>query len=1063
MDRQEINFASQSFERAGIYRFVASLFLQTRFKSVSFDDERAAFNTKRVSLSFKYSQIQSIHLHGKLFKKVTIKAGLQRLTFRGLSKKDSKILISMFETATSKAWFRTFQPMANDVEQIDGWIQNFWERKYFQRERVYNSQIKKAKVIVNRLGRRIPKTISDTQQGRQITKIINFLDSPNNTREQNNLEYIPLELKRQSLLFDEIETNPLTDEQRLSVITDEDANLVVASAGSGKTSVIVSKAAWVIQKGLQQPKDILLLAFAADARREMSDRLEERINDVPKGSIKVHTFHSLGLEIVGKTTGKTPSLSKLADDKQKESLSGFIKDTILLKLKDDLYYDNINRWFSEFFAPYKSQFEFQNSGQYLSYLKENKIRSLKNETLKSYEECEIANFLYLNQINYIYEDNYKYETATESRKQYQPDFYLPDYDIYIEHLGLKGFGRTAPFVNRKDYLQSLRWKRELHKKHETTLVETYSCEKSSGVLTSNLRIKLSKYGVSFNRMNPDKVFEILNQQKQIDPFTTLVTTFLGHFKGSQLTEAVLRERNNHFGEKETARNSAFIDVFMPIFESYEQRLKDEGAIDFHDMISQATQFLQSGKYKNNFKYIMVDEFQDISVGRSKLISALQNSRDDTQLFCVGDDWQAIFRFAGSDINVMKDFGNYFGTFERTDLSVTFRSEEKITNQATNFILKNKAQIPKNVVSRRQIEAPSVFVHFKKQSNMDTVFADTLRHLSEILTDIQNAALEGEKPEVLILGRYRRSTYNTDYIHIIKELRFQFPDINILYKTAHRSKGLEADYVIIIEVVDDFLGFPNERADDHVLDLVLAKAEDFPNSEERRLFYVALTRAKKKVFISTTTGMSSEFVNELIQSPYDCQIRGKRTVSLHNCNKCIAGKMVLRPGPYGNYWQCNNHPYCENKSGACPHCKEGYIPPNTKTPKRCDVCEQPVENCPKKNCNGYLQQENGPHGPFWGCSQFRVTGCDYKAKIGYSSAKVTQTPSEKSRVRQNYSPSNAKIDELRETYPNAYKPWTEQQENQLRDLVKAKKNDVEISEIMGRQVSAVRSKKEKLEL
>ena len=131
MKRPEINSANQSFERTGIYRFVASLFLQTRFKSVSFDDKRAAFNTKRISLSFKYSQIQSIHLQGKLFKKVTIKAGLQRLTFRGLSKKDSKILLSMFETASNKAWFRTFQPMVNDVEQIDGWIQNFWERKYW--------------------------------------------------------------------------------------------------------------------------------------------------------------------------------------------------------------------------------------------------------------------------------------------------------------------------------------------------------------------------------------------------------------------------------------------------------------------------------------------------------------------------------------------------------------------------------------------------------------------------------------------------------------------------------------------------------------------------------------------------------------------------------------------------------------------------------------------------------------------------------------------------------------------------------------------------------------------
>ena len=96
-------------------------------------------------------------------------------------------------------------------------------------------------------------------------------------------------------------------------------------------------------------------------------------------------------------------------------------------------------------------------------------------------------------------------------------------------------------------------------------------------------------------------------------------------------------------------------------------------------------------------------------------------------------------------------------------------------------------------------------------------------------------------------------------------------------------------MIIIEVVDDFLGFPNERADDHVLDLVLAKAEDFPNSEERRLFYVALTRAKKKVFISTTTGMSSEFVNELIQSPYDCQIRGKRTVPFTTVINVLLGK------------------------------------------------------------------------------------------------------------------------------------------------------------------------------
>ncbi|WP_347832177.1 UvrD-helicase domain-containing protein [uncultured Planktomarina sp.] len=1060
-----------SFRREGFYRLLSFFSGQTKFKSVSFSDDHFSFHSKRVKFSIKYAKVEHVELRGIIFKKVAFNAGLQKLTFRGLSGKDADRLILMFQNSDSYSWLRIFKPHSDDVKLVVGWVDDVWARKYFQRSSVYNSRVKQALNLIDEIGARIPDLLKQSVEALQIAKINNFLKVSDSQREQNNKEYIPLELERQRTLFNNIEKNPLTDEQRTSVVTDEDANLVVAAAGSGKTSVIVAKAAWVVQKGLQRPEEILLLAFAADARKEMSERLEDRIRHAPKNSMKVHTFHSLGLDIIGKSTGKKPSLSKLADDKENVNLSNFIKDTILFNLNEDLYYEKINKWFGEFFAPYKSQFEFQNYGQYLTYLKENKIRSLKNEILKSYEECEIANFLYLNQINYIYEDKYKFETADENRRQYQPDFYLPDYGIYIEHLGLKGFGRTAQFINRKEYLRSLRWKRKLHQEYETTLIETYSCEKSLGILTSNLKVKLSQHGVEFRKMDADQVFEVLNQQKQIDPFTSLVTTFLGHFKGSQLNEEILRKRNVHFDEKEAARNSAFINVFMPIFESYQKHLKAEKTIDFHDMISQATGFIQEGKYKNPFKYIMVDEFQDISVGRSKLVSALQSSNDDAQLFCVGDDWQAIFRFAGSDINVMKEFGSYFGKFERTDLSLTFRSEEKITNQATNFILKNDAQIPKNVTSHRQIEAPSVFVHFKKQSNMETAFLDSQVHLSEILTSIQNDASEGENPEVLILGRYRLSTYQTDYIGILRELRNQFPGVNMQYKTAHRSKGLEADYVIIIEVVNDFLGFPNERADDHVLELVLAKAEAFPNSEERRLFYVALTRAKKKVFVSTTTGMTSEFVNELIQSPYDCEIRGKQSGALPSCPKCIGGRLALKTGEFGNFWGCNNHPLCNFTSNPCPHCKEGYPRSTPDMILECDVCEQPISACPRTGCDGHLQQENGPYGVFWGCSQFRYKGCDYKVKT-LNTAKIqakstsyeagsNQRDSKPSPDRG--SPSRVKIEELRETYPNAYKPWSNQQENYLSELVRVGKSDLEISKTMGRQPTAIRSKIEKLAL
>ena len=390
--------------------------------------------------------------------------------------------------------------------------------------------------------------------------------------------------------------------------------MVVAAAGSGKTSVIVAKVAWLLEKQLRPPTEVLLMAYGRDTRKEMSQRLIEKIGTTA-GDVSVHTFHSLGLKILNSTSDDEPSVSKMAQDNS--MLENFIREAIQSNLHDKQYRHHMNRWFTEFFGPYASEFDFENYGQYWDFIKKNNIRSLKNEKLRSFEECEIANFLYLNNVNYVYEKDYNYKSNPKQRPKYQPDFYLPDHDIYIEHLGLKGFGRTAPFVNRKQYLKSLRWKRDLHKNEGTTLIETYSCEKSQGVLTENLKEKLSSHGVKFEEISAEKTFEILHAQKQIDPFTKLVSTFLGHFKGSQLNKDKLQELNKQFTGNEAARNNAFIEVFMPIYESYEARLKEDGQVDYHDMISSATNRLLSGEYQNPFSYILVDEFQDISVGRSK--------------------------------------------------------------------------------------------------------------------------------------------------------------------------------------------------------------------------------------------------------------------------------------------------------------------------------------------------------------------------------------------------------------------------------------------------------------
>ena len=790
-----------------------------------------------------------------------------------------------------------------------------------------------------------------------------------------NTEYVKQEIPKNKDLFDNIEKNPLTEEQRKSVVVDEDANLVIASAGSGKTSVIVAKTAWLLEKGDRKPSEVLLLAFASAARKEMVERLAGRILRSDIGEVNVHTFHSLGLHVIGQATEEKPSLSKFAEDEQQ--LVEFIKSTIQQNLNDPNFRDLINKWFEEFFAKYESHFEFENQGQYWDYLRKNNIRSLKGEKLKSFEECQVANFLALNGIEYQYEANYQHKTANSQHRQYKPDFFLPQFDVYIEHLGLKGFGRTAPFVERKPYLESLRWKRELHKKHGTTLVETYSCEKEQGVLSKRLREKLEAVGVQFSSVNPEVIFKTLSDDGQIDTFTKLVVTFLGHFKGSHLTEDDLWARIS--GDKESERSSAFIRVFMPIFQAYENALKSEDAIDFHDMISKATGYIKTGRFVSPFRYVMVDEFQDISAGRSELIKALQQSDPDVQLYCVGDDWQAIFRFAGSDISIMKEFGEHFGVYERSDLTTTFRSEKTIVDEATNFVLQNNFQISKLVRAIRKTDQASINVGFLEPGDNSRI-----EILDSILQTIVKSERFKEGSDVLVLGRYTLKTYvkayKIDYKKILNDLGLQYPQLQITFLSVHRSKGLEADYVIVLDVISDFLGFPNEMVDDPILNLVLTKPEVFPNSEARRLFYVALTRAKEKVFLLTETGKVSPFVNEVIQSPFDVEIFGREPKTNISCPECKTGVMNLKKGQSSAFWGCSNHPHCGHTKQACPHCHKGYLKPASNMKIVCEICEQSVEQCPTEGCTGWLQVRSGRNGNFLGCTEFFKSGCSYTRNI-----------------------------------------------------------------------------------
>ena len=233
----------------------------------------------------------------------------------------------------------------------------------------------------------------------------------------------------------------------------------------------------------------------------------------------------------------------------------------------------------------------------------------------------------------------------------------------------------------------------------TVLIETFSHERAAGKLIRHLARKLSTHGVSLSPIPRDEVFAVLEQQGRIDPFLRLLATFLHHFKGGQLSFREVARRAR--GIRDRLRAEAFLAVFRPIFDRYQETLSDRGEIDFHDMIGKATEHVEAGRFRSPFGYIPVDEFQDISPARARLLKALLDQSPAAQLFAVGDDWQAIYRFGGSDIAVMREFSAHFGDTERIDLETTFRCSEPVASVATRFVLANPAQIRKKVRSTRQ--------------------------------------------------------------------------------------------------------------------------------------------------------------------------------------------------------------------------------------------------------------------------------------------------------------------------------------------------------------------------
>ena len=904
---------------------------------------------------------------------IEMEARAKFLRIRNGDRAELQKFASAVETAQREFNFAQWRSRSKKIDQVAAAIKKLNAPERYPAACLVKPFLADAHQLEDQLFRRLDKALIGAAASEDIETIREFLSEPRKRRAEAISEFESKQLETWSEFFDGFNKHPLTPEQRRSVIADEDATLVLAGAGSGKTSTIAAKACYLVKAGIRKPEEILLLAFARDAAKEMSERIGEKCGE----SFEAQTFHALSYGIIGQVEGGKPALAKHATDEK--ALRLHIRNLVRsLAAADAKVAKAVAAWFTSGRIDEKSEWDFKRKHDYYAYLEGLDLRTLQGDAVRSYEELLIANWLYENGVEYEYEPDYEHDVSDPSRRNYCPDFRLTNSGVYLEHFGVrkekgrggKEFLATAPWMDRNEYVQSMEWKRRVHEQHETVLIETYSYERQEGRLLEALAEKIGPYATL--RPRPlETLFDRVIDLYQIDSFVQLLATFLRNFKSGAYTFEECRKKAESM--KLGRRAKAFLAVFEPLYSAYQDSL--DTRIDFEDMVLRAAQYAESGRYRSPFGHILVDEFQDISRSRARLVKALLAQREDARLFAVGDDWQSIYRFAGSDIHMMRNFGDEFGgTFDgeadvhsTVDLGRTFRSVDKIAFAARRFILRNPAQLSKTVIPAATTDEPAIHVVSASRQNSGRKLAEALARFHA------KAACGGHRTSVLLLGRYRRSAPGN-----LPRLRAEHPNLDISFKTIHSSKGLEADHVVLLDVFAGRMGFPSEIADDPLLSMVSPEAEQFPHAEERRVLSVAMTRARETFTLMSSTERLSEFVGELTKDP-ECGLTAddQTFAKAQVCGECQG---QLLPVPIRNrrtVYRCEHAKFCGNSLPACGNCGSGFPARKGNSAGAACECGQIYRACPA--CpDGWLVERRGRHGRFLGCVKYpRCTG---KAKF-----------------------------------------------------------------------------------
>lgn len=868
---------------------------------------------------------------------------------------------------------------------------------------------------------------------------------------QANERYINQELKDNSDLFDDLGGKSLDSQQREAIVVDEDAVKIIAGAGSGKTFTIQGKVKYLTEKRDVDPSEILAISFSNASVDDLKERIAEPID--------IKTFHKVGKDILTQYNQYSrPDTSALKRIIKRYLTKKALKNEDISKKLIEFFSFYINVPPSDDDIKYEGDLLDWQEGVDFSTLKrrfKNKQReTLNNEIVRSYEELYIANFLFIYGIKYTYEKIYSYPNKNFERefnkfkeflfsfneeipdelknditkdllnltdifeeyeiKDYLPDFYLDDYNIYIEHFGLNRNCENHLIGGKssEEYVKEMEWKRKVHKKYGTTLIETFSYYQSENRLLTRLAEKLQAQGVEFNEIDYREVYRILLENKTIkewEDFIVLLKTFIELFKGNNYDETKFKEFYDYVGGLKDSfskdRTIAFLKIVEEIYNDYEAYLLKIKKIDFNDMINKASDCIVKNGLDLPYKYIIVDEYQDTSFTRYNLLRNICDSIG-AKIMVVGDDWQSIYSFSGCDVNIFTKFDNFFDVCETRYIEKTYRNSQQLIDASSNFVMKNPDQTRKELKSSKSLKYPIKLVNF------DNDFDEILKFELIIKNIINQSTFKNKK--ILILGRNNKDIFNLlknfnveneygkrkfeilgdeDKLRrnkFVKIVYKESPDVNIEYRTVHQSKGLECDNVILINLKNWKAGFPNKMVDDPVLNFVKRNGDSFSYAEERRLFYVALTRTKNNVYLLAPYFKSSVFVQELktdanvellnlehnrLETLKNIEKNGERYVipTKLKCPVCKTGVVLLE-----SFWN-------KGKLNRVLKCSHNMAPPFN----RCnweggyygseleDLDD--IEYCP--SCDGILikRYRHSDGHPFLGCTNFRKTGCRGKGK------------------------------------------------------------------------------------